>query len=74
MSQMDVLKAMTEKNVPMTVKEIAAIVRPNQGPGRVAATRKDVNSLERNGKVRRAGTIPPASHSRTPQVLWEVVQ
>lgn len=74
MSQQDVLKAMTEKNVPMTVREIAAIVRPNEGPGRVATTRKDVNNLEKNGKVRRAGTIPPARNSSTPQTLWEVIQ
>lgn len=74
MSQQDVLKAMMEKNAPMTIRDIAAIVRPNEGPGRVSTTRKDVYNLERHGKVRRAGSLPPASHSRTPQILWEVIQ
>ncbi len=74
MSQQDVLKAMMETKTPMTIREIAAIVRPHDGPGRVSTTRKDVHNLEKNGKVRRAGTCPPARHSSTPQVLWEVIQ
>ncbi len=74
MSQQDVLKAMMEKNVPMTIRDIAAIVRPNEGPGRVSTTWRDVHNLEKHGKVRRAGSLPPTRHSHTPQILWEVVQ
>lgn len=74
MSQLDVLKAMMEAKVPMTTREIAAIVRPNEGPGRVRTTRMDIYNLEKNGKVRRAGSVPPARYSRTPQILWEVIQ
>ena len=74
MSQQDVLKAMIETNAPMTIREIAAIVRPNEGPGRVATTRKDVNNLEKNGKVRRVGSVPPHKHASNPQILWEVIQ
>lgn len=74
MSQQDVLKAMIETNAPMTIREIAAIVRPNEGPGRVATTRRDIYKLEKNGKIRRAGSLPPTRHSHTPQILWEVIQ
>lgn len=74
MSQQDVLEAMMGANAPMTVREIAAIVRPNEGPSRIATTRNDLYNLEKNGKIRRAGSIPSDAHSTTPQILWEVIQ
>ncbi len=74
MSQSDALSVLQNAESPMTASEVAAIIRPNDGPGRNDVTRKDLWNLEKKGLIRRVGTRSPTGYASVPQILWEAVE